>query len=77
MTDTVRDHPDITAGDAPTPDDTGFTEWVERTTFSPEGVDRSLILENLRRTPAERLAHLERMVNELLELRGGRWPELP
>jgi len=45
--------------------------------MSPEGVDRALVREQLDRTPEQRLEVLERAVNDLLELRGGRWPELP
>jgi hypothetical protein len=62
---------------APTPDDPGYVDWLERVAVSPEGVDRMLIWEHLQRTPTERLEVLERTVNDLLELRGGRWPELP
>ena len=76
MTNPVRDRTSG-GGEAPSPDDPGYGEWLERVAFSPEGVDRTLILESLRRSPTERLAVLERTVNELLELRGGRWPELP
>lgn len=61
---------------APTPDDPGWEAWVESIAFSPEGVDRALIWASLARTPAQRLEILERTVNEILELRGGRWPEI-
>lgn len=79
MTDPVVELSHRFEGDAPTPDDPGYAEWVERVwperfPVSPEvfqEIDRALILENLRRTPSERLAHLERRVNELLKPRGG------
>lgn len=69
--------PGVAAEGAPTPDDPDYPEWLERVAVSPEGVDRMLIWEHLQRTPEERLSVLERTVNDLLELRGGRWPELP
>lgn len=69
--------PGVPALGAPTPDDAGYDEWLERVAFTPAGVDRTLIWEHLQRTPTERLAVLERLVNEILELRGGRRPELP
>lgn len=45
------------------PDDPGYADWLERVAFSPAEVDRIQILEHLRRTPSERLAVLERVVN--------------
>jgi len=65
-------HPDR----APDPDDPSYPAWVESFVFSPEGIDRGQIWESLDRTPAERLAVLERAVNDLLALAGGRWPEV-
>jgi hypothetical protein len=62
---------------APEPGDTDWPAWLESQTVSPEGVDLALIREQLARTPGERLEALERVVNDLLELRGGRWPEVP
>jgi hypothetical protein len=76
---TARELPPLPGLDvamAPEVDDPGYAAWVEGVTFSPEGIDRSLIWASLHRTPAERLAVLERTVNDLLELRGGRWPEV-
>lgn len=60
---------------APSPDDPSWADWVDVVTNSPEGVDRSLIWVSLHRSPGERLAVLERAVADLLELRGGVWPE--
>jgi hypothetical protein len=68
--------PGVDAAKVPGLDEPGYEAWVERVTFSPEGVDRSQIWASLHRTPAERLAILEQTVNDLLELRGGRWPEV-
>jgi hypothetical protein len=65
-----------TDGDAPVPGDSRWPAWLEREAISPEGVDRALVREQLSRTPEQRLEALERAVNDLLELRGGRWPEL-
>jgi hypothetical protein len=68
--------PGLDVAAAPQPDDPAYAAWVEGVTFSPEGIDRSAIWTSLHRTPAERLAVLERAVNDLLELRGGCWPEI-
>jgi hypothetical protein len=68
--------PGVDAGHFPHPDDPGFADWVESVVFSREGVDRGQIWASLERSPEERLAVLERAVNDLLELRGGRWPEV-
>jgi len=65
------------ADGAPAPGDADWPAWLEGQTVSPEGVDLALIREHLARTPGERLEALERAVNDLLELRGGRWPEVP
>lgn len=65
------------AASAPTPGDADWPAWLESQAISPEGIDLALVREQLRRTPEERLAALERAVNDLLELRGGRWPEVP
>ncbi len=67
--------PGVDPDSAPLPDDPAYQQWREETIFSPEGVDRALIWEHLHRSPDERLAILERAVNDILELRGGRWPE--
>lgn len=55
--------PGVSVEDAPLPDDPGYCDWVERVVFSPEGVDRGLIWENLHRTPAERLRVLQDFVD--------------
>jgi hypothetical protein len=68
--------PGVDLATAPGVDDPGYAEWVESVALSAEGVDRSLVWASLDRTPAERLAVLERAVNDLLELRGGRWPAI-
>jgi hypothetical protein len=68
--------PGVDPATAPRPDDPEYAEWAERVGCSPEGIDRGLIWASLHRTPAERLEALERAVNDLLELRGGRWPEI-
>ena len=41
-----------------------------------KGIDRTLIWASLHRTPAARLAALERAVADLLEISGGRYPEI-
>jgi len=61
---------------APSPDDPGWAAWVESLAISAEGVDRSSIWVSLHRSPDERLAILEQAVADLLELRGGAWPEV-
>ena len=63
--------------DAPVPGDADWPAWLEGQMVSSEGVDLALVHEQLARTPGERLEVLERAVNDLLELRGGRWPEVP
>jgi hypothetical protein len=45
--------------------------WIAERAFSPQGVDRTLILAALRRTPAERLEALEIALRGLAELRSG------
>lgn len=77
MSRAIPNLPAVSAEDAPTPDDPGYSEWLERVAISPEGVDRMQLWESLQWTPAQRLAELERVVNDLLELRGGRRPEIP
>jgi len=69
--------PRPSADRAPVPGDADWPAWLEGQTVSPEGVDLVLVREQLARTPGERLEVLERAVNDLLELRGGRWPEVP
>ncbi|HSM51241.1 MAG TPA: hypothetical protein VLA75_07570 [Thermoanaerobaculia bacterium] len=68
--------PGVDPATAPDPGDPGYAAWVESVAISPEGIDRTLIWASLHRTPAERLAILERTVADLLELSGGRWPEI-
>jgi hypothetical protein len=68
--------PGTESAGAPSPDDPGWAAWVEALTVSAEGVDRSSIWVSLHRSPDERLAILERAVADLLELRGGAWPEV-
>lgn len=68
---------EATTDDPPAPGDESWEAWLEDQTVSAEGVDVALIREHLARSPGERLTILERAVNDLLELRGGRWPELP
>lgn len=68
--------PDADPERAPALDDPAYPGWVESVHFSPEGVDRGQIGESLHRTPLERLEVLERAVNDLLALAGGRWPEV-
>jgi len=55
--------PGIDPATAPSPDDPRFEEWLTQAVGSPEGVDRSLIWESLHRTPAERLAALQELVD--------------
>jgi hypothetical protein len=68
--------PGADPADAPSPDDPRWADWVEALTVSAEGVDRSQIWASLQRTEDERLEVLERAVADLLELRGGAWPEV-
>lgn len=68
--------PGVDPASAPHLEDAGYWDWAERVLFSAEGVDRASIWASLHRTPAERLALLEEAVKTVLELRGGRWPEL-
>ncbi len=67
--------PGIDSATAPTPDDPGYSDWVERVGFSPAGVDRGLIWDHLHRSPEERLLVLEQHTAALLS-RGGRRPEI-
>jgi hypothetical protein len=68
--------PGADAAQAPSPDDPSWADWVEALTVSDEGVDRSQIWASLHRSENERLEVLERAVADLLELRGGAWPEV-
>ncbi len=68
--------PGVDPAAAPEPGDPAWEAWVESVVFSPEGVDRSQIWASLHRTPDERLAILQRAVNDLLRLRGAAAPEL-
>jgi hypothetical protein len=50
----------------PTGPDVPFDdEFLEKYAFSPEGVDRMTIWENLHRTPSERVEVLQDLVNAL------------
>lgn len=76
---TTRDLPPLPGVDpatAPDPEDPVYAAWVESVAISPEGIDRTQIWESLHRTPAERLAVLERVVRDFFELTGGHWPEI-
>lgn len=76
---TTRDLPPLPGVDpatAPDPEDPVYAAWVESVAISPEGIDRTQIWESLHRTPAERLAVMERAVHDLLDLSGERWPEV-
>jgi hypothetical protein len=68
--------PGVDPTTAPTPDDPGYCDWIESVGFSPEGVDRGLVWEQLHRTPEERLANLEEFVATILRMRRGRYPEI-
>lgn len=68
--------PGVDLAGAPEPEDPAYPGWLESVAISPEGVDRTQIWRSLHRTPAERLAVLERAVDDLLDLAGGRWPEI-
>jgi hypothetical protein len=57
--------PGVDLATAPSPDDPGYCDWVERHVFSPEGVDRGLIWENLHRTPTERLREMQGFLDAL------------
>ncbi|HNZ95658.1 MAG TPA: hypothetical protein PKM64_00495 [Thermoanaerobaculia bacterium] len=68
--------PGVDPATAPAPGDPDYPAWVESVAISPEGIDRTLIWASLHRTPAARLAALERAVADLLEISGGRYPEI-
>jgi hypothetical protein len=55
--------PGVDPSTAPTPDDPEYCDWLERIVFSPEGVDRGLIWEQLHRTPTERLREMQAWVD--------------
>jgi hypothetical protein len=57
--------PGVDPATVPTPDEPGYCDWVERVVFSPEGVDRMLIWEQLHRTPTERLRAMQALMNDL------------
>ena len=61
--------PGVDPATAPSADDPGYSDWVERVGFSPEGVDRMQIWEMLHATPAERLAAIETLSREMEILR--------
>lgn len=76
----VRELPPLPGVDpvtAPTPDDPGYSDWVESVAISPEGVDRMQIWWMLHRTPTERLEALQGLVDGIMVLRGARRSELP
>ena len=63
---TTRDLPPLPGVDpaaAPMPGEPGYDEWVECTVFSPEGVDRGLIWEQLHQTPTERLRAVQGLID--------------
>ena len=64
--------PGVDPAAAPNADDPGYSDWVERVGFSPEGVDRMQIWEMLHATPAERLAAIETLSREMEILRRAR-----
>ena len=64
--------PGVDLATAPSADDPGYSVWVERVGFSPEGVDRMQIWEMLHATPAERLAAIETLSREMEILRRAR-----
>jgi hypothetical protein len=64
--------PDVDPSTAPSADDPGYGDWLERVGFSPEGVDRMQIWEMLHATPAERLAAIEALSREMEMLRRAR-----
>ncbi len=64
--------PGVDPATAPSPDDPGYSDWVEQVSFSPEGVDRMQIWEMLHATPAERLAAIESLSREMEILRRAR-----
>ena len=64
--------PGVDPATAPSADDPGYSAWVERVGFSPEGVDRMQIWEMLHATPAERLAAIEALSREMEILRRAR-----
>jgi hypothetical protein len=62
----VRDLPPLPGVDpatAPLPGEPVYDEWVETFLYSPEGIDRSLIWENLHRTPTERLRAMQSLID--------------
>ena len=61
--------PGVDPENAPTPDDPGYSDWVERVAFTPEGVDRMQLWEDLHSTPTERLRAMRVLVEEMEILR--------
>lgn len=61
--------PGVDPETAPTPDDPGYSDWVERTAFNEAGVDRMQIWERLHQTPDERLECAEAFSREVQILR--------
>jgi hypothetical protein len=57
--------PGVDPSTAPSLDDPGYSDWVERIAFSPAGVDRMQIWEMLHATPAARLAAIETLSREI------------
>lgn len=64
--------PGVDPATAPSADDPGYSDWLERVAFSPAGVDRMQIWEMLHATPAERLAAIETLSREMEILRRAR-----
>jgi hypothetical protein len=62
----------------PAPDPVAGPSWDQRIFALVEpGVDATLIVENLRRTPTERLRRMQDMARFLEEARGDRRPATP
>lgn len=53
-----------------TPDDPGYSDWLESVVYNSDGVDRLLIWENLHRSPSERLERLQAMVDFVYSVHG-------
>lgn len=55
--------PGVDPATAPSPDDPGYSDWIERVVYTPEGVDRLQLWEALHETPTERLRRLQAMMD--------------
>ncbi len=71
-TDPLPPLPGVDPATAPAADDPGYSDWLARVAFSPEGVDRMQIWEMLHATPTERLAAIEALSREMEILRRAR-----